>query len=173
VGRLLIVDAYDAFPDSGRISFSVVGSLCGTFTKRPLKNGVFPNRRVLPISENAMTTLEVPMKEGNGSLREEGYEALSTYCYYQEKSRTLRIQMLLFNKDQQKSSMTIIQDAFHEACRDNNPCNIRVFQNSYLVLVSNRARAQAIAEILEKKCLGERKWIKDMFQKLMLFLFRN
>lgn len=120
-----------------------------------------------------MTTLEVTMKEGNESLLEKGYEALSTYCYYQKESRTLRIQMLLFNKDQQKNSVTIIQDAFREACRDNNSCSVRVFQSSYLVVVSNRVHAQAVAEILERRCFGERKGLKYVFRKLTLFLFRN
>lgn len=120
-----------------------------------------------------MTTLGASMKEENESLCEKSYEALSTYCYYQEGSRTLRIQMLLFSKDQQKKSMTLVQDAFREACGSGEFCEVRVFEKSYVVSVSDRKCAQIITEIIEKKCLGKRKWIKDMFQKLILFLFEN
>ncbi len=111
------------------------------------------------------------MKEGNESLLEKGYEALSTYCYYQKESRTLRIQMLLFNKDQQKNSVTIIQDSFHEVCGGNNPCEVRVFESSYTVFVPDRKCAQAIVETLEKKCFGERGSFKDTLKKFMLFVF--
>lgn len=138
------------------------------YKETPRKEG-FSNRKALPILENIMTTLEVTMKEGNESLCEKGYEALSTYCYYEEKSRTLRIQMLLFNKDQRKNSMTLVQSAFREACGSNKSCEVRVFENSYVVSVSGRKHAQAITEILEKECFGERNGIKDAFKQFVLF----